>query len=77
MKRLNILTLASLLLFSVAVVGCSEPDAPAAGGAMLNESKMKDGEAIKQEESGMMKDDAMMKDGGMMKDDKMMKEDGK
>lgn len=71
MKRLNLLTLASLLLLSVAVVGCSKPDAPAAGGAMMNDSRMKDGEAMKKEEGGMMKDDAMMKD------DKMMKEDGK
>ncbi len=77
MKRLNFLTLATLLLLGVAVVGCSEPDAPAAGGAMMNDAKMKDGESMTKEDGGMMKGDAMMKDGGMMKDDKMMKEDGK
>ena len=65
MKRLNLLALASLLLLSVAVVGCSEPDAPAAGGAMMtDDSRLKDGEAMKKEEGGMMKDDAMMKDDG-------------
>ncbi len=77
MKRFNLLPLASLLLLSMAVGGCSEPDVPAAGGAMMNDSKMKDGESMTKEEGGMMKGDAMMKDGGMMKDDKMMKEDGK
>lgn len=77
MTRMNFLTLASLLLLSVAVVGCSEPEAPATGGAMMNnDSKMMDGEAMMKEE-GDMKDEAMMKDDGMMKDDKMMKEDGR
>jgi hypothetical protein len=69
MKRMNLLALTSLLFFSV-VVGCSEPDAPAAGGAMMNDdTKMKDGGAMMQEAGGTMKDDTMMKDGAMMKED--------
>jgi outer membrane lipoprotein-sorting protein len=65
MKRTNLPALAFLLLLNV-VVGCSQPDAPAVGAAMMKEdAKMKNGEAM------------MMKDGAMMKDDKMMKEDGK
>jgi hypothetical protein len=77
MKRLNLLALASLLLLSVFAAGCSEPEAPAAGGAMMNDgSKMMDGGDM-MKDSGMKKEDAMMKDDGMMNDDKMMKEEGK
>ena len=39
MKQVNFLALASLLLMSVAV-GCSDSDAPAAGGAMMKDGAM-------------------------------------
>ena len=61
-KQMNLLALASLLFLSVVAAGCSEPEAPAVDGAMMNDdSKMKDGEAMMKEEGGMMKDDKKMK----------------
>lgn len=72
-KHFNYFAWSSLLLAGL-MIGCSETDAPATGGAMMTDAAMQGGSMTK---DGDMMQGGDMKSAGMMKDDKMMKEDGR
>lgn len=64
MKRVGFGAWASLSLLGV-MVGCSESDAPAIGGAMMNgDPAMMEGDGAMMNGDAMKGDEKMMKDGG-------------